>query len=72
MKSCKIYSGTSAIGAVVATRDARKDENLRLVSLFMENDLKTLPSPNTFLSEDSSIIFDKIHVYFEKFAIFEY
>lgn len=72
MKSYKIYSGTSAIGAVVATRAARKDENLRLESLFAENDLKTTPSPNNFLSEDSSIIFDKIYVYFEKFAIFEY
>lgn len=72
MKSCKIYSGTSAVDAVVATRDARKDENSRLVSLFMENDLKTYRSPNSCLSEDSSIIFDKIHVYFEKFAIFEY
>jgi len=38
----------------------------------VENILKKIASPNNFLSEDSSIIFDKIHVYFQKFAFFEY
>lgn len=55
-------------------RDARRAQRRKFTfgATFMENDLKTTPSPNNFLSEDSSIIFDKIHVYFEKFAIFEY
>ena len=37
VKSVKIYSRTSAIGAVATPRDVREDENSRFLLFFSEN-----------------------------------